>query len=175
MTIERFARCRFNGHMMKGNTMTKKTATKAKASNATIASVEKINEQNAITANAPVIAATHAIDPSRIKIKRQVVLPLLSMKNGDKAILKINKPFYVGKVIEGATIKKAADLAEVTNIETGQLMTMIVSKVLFSTITEDEVYAKNGYVGKIFAIERVAPKEGKKYPTFGVVEVEIED
>jgi hypothetical protein len=162
----RFARCRFNGHFKKESKMSKaKTATKpAQAATAPVEATALSTIQSA----APV-----AFDPSKLKVKRQVVLPLLSMHDGDKVFVKFNKAFYTGKVIEGATIKKAADLCEVTDITTGQIMTMIVSKVLFSTMSEE--YPKDSYVGKIFALERIAPKEGKKYPTFGVVEVELSE
>lgn len=116
-------------------------------------------------------AGVMLFDPSKYKAKA-VTLPVLSMKNGDQIGIKFDGAMFKGKQIQeagGKVKKEAATLANVTRLDTCEQMQLIVSAVLKSTL--EESYPKDAYVGKMFAIHRIAPKEGKTYPTFGVFEL----
>lgn len=116
-------------------------------------------------------SAVMLFDPSKYKAKA-VTLPVLSLKDGDQVGVKFDGAMFKGKQITEANSKikkEAATLANVTKLDTGEQMQLIVSAVLKSTLEEN--YPDLQYVGKLFAIHRIAPKQGKTYATFGVFEL----
>lgn len=119
-----------------------------------------------------------AIDFSKLRIKKNVTLPTLSLKENQVAFVKFNEAIFVGKKVEpkpGSTEKQKEPphLVNVTDLETGELKTLILNTVLKSTI--DEAYPGGTYVGKSFRVEKMPKKAGKDYHGFMIQEIELDE
>lgn len=102
-----------------------------------------------------------------------VTVPVMKIDFETAYYVRFESPFYVGKEIKeksGKVAKKPATLANVTNMETGELGIIVCNEVLKSTI--EEGYPDEDYVGKIFEVIKHQKKEGKEYCTFSIAECE---
>ena len=111
-----------------------------------------------------------AVATAAVKVVRRVTIPLLQFPEGQTITAKIVAPIYTGKEIPGHQIKKAAELVQIDS-RSGVRRLIIVNEVLKKEL--NEAYPDDGYVGKWFMITKIAPKDGKRYPTFDVQEVEF--
>jgi len=115
-----------------------------------------------------------AFDPSKVKVVRNVTIPLLKMADGDTVHVTFKGEIFKGKELktskEGEAKMAAADLANVVDLTDGGLKQIIVNAVLKSTMEEE--YPKAAYVGKSFRITR-AGKEGKRYKTYTIDEIAL--
>lgn len=121
------------------------------------------------------------------KTVKKVTLPLLSLKNGDIALVRFDTAAKLGKELkgdkaaDGKAKKEPAHLAQVTDLTTGEEMQMIVPAVLRSTLEEEypapSADKPHAYVGKSFQITHLGKKVGGKneggYNTFKIVEIEL--
>jgi len=108
------------------------------------------------------------------KVVRQVTLPLIKKADGVPLYVKFDSAIFTGKEIKGTGEKakmEPARLANVTNLETGELGQIICNKVLEGTLTEE--YPDNGYVNKGFAITQHGKASGKRYHTYTIAEIEV--
>ena len=104
----------------------------------------------------------------KFKMKRLVTMPLLRHEVGQTRYIKIGSEFYTGKQVDKT--KGAATLANVINLEDGKEYNYIVSAVLQKNV--EEQYPDGKYVGKDFAVLKMAPPEGKRYSLFHIAEIE---
>jgi hypothetical protein len=120
---------------------------------------------------APVSAA-----PGRkFKTIRNVTLPVLSAKIETPLYVRIQSEMRVGKEMKagaGEAKKAPATLCTATNLETGEVVELIVSAVVKSVFEEN--YPDGAYVGKSFCLVKHAKKEGKNYFNFSVDEIDPE-
>ena len=145
------------------------------------------------TNTAPVAAANTSMItlPSGLKVRKvaNVTLPQLKLLDDVGYYLRFDtkidlaqdqvsdKPKREKKDAAGNVIPRAApkyappELAQVTNLATGEQVTIIVNAVL-SDLLRDK-YPNDGYIGKAFAIMRYRV-QGKDYVLFNVAEIEIE-
>lgn len=127
-------------------------------------------------------AAVSTFDPSKVKMAKQLVFPVLKLPAGDTVYVKITDALYQGRQIEDqedskgnkrgpATLLKVIDLQEAD--ETATAKVIVAPKLLQSTLREN--YEADSYVGKFFAITKGESKtKGKNgdYNTFQVIEIE---
>ena len=108
----------------------------------------------------------------KFKTVKNVTLAQLKLEKGVEVYVRIEKPFTIGKEVKNSN-KQPPLIAECTNLVTGELVEVIVPKVLESILTEEY---NDGYVGRCFCIEKTSnPDEnGKKYAKFSVIEIEPE-
>ena len=100
---------------------------------------------------------------------RTLAVPVLPFPDGAVIQCRILSKAEEGRAVENGTIKQAARLIEIES-RTGQKRKLIANKVLERELASG--YPDDGYVGKVFLIERLAPKAGKRYPTYLIEEIE---
>lgn len=103
---------------------------------------------------------------TQFKRLRAITLPQLKIVDERPYYLKFCKPMFQGKEIKNSTMGPAT-LAEVTDLETGELCHVIVNSVLAKILTEET----GEYVGKCFEIVAHGPRANKRYKTFSVAEI----
>jgi len=105
--------------------------------------------------------------------KAAITLPLLSWKNRESAVVRFEGKMFIGKQItaKGEVSKQPATLANVTELESGELMQMLVPKVVQGTLEED---LEGDYVGRWFEIVKLGRRENKAYDDYALYEVEPE-
>lgn len=111
---------------------------------------------------------------------RSVTLPTLSMKDAGTLVhILFMSAFVLGRKMEqdkkaGEDEKQPAHVANIINLDTGEEMQIVGSKVLRGTLEEE--YPESSYVGKCFEIENLGKHKGGKsaegYNTFRIIEVE---
>lgn len=121
------------------------------------------------------ISAFRAIfEGKKMKFKpiKNVTPAQLKFEKGVPVFLRFEKPFALGKEVKNSN-KPTPLIAVCTNMETGEIVEIIVPAVLDSIITEE--YGLD-YVGRMFRVEKTSnPEEnGKKYAKFSVIEFEID-
>lgn len=105
--------------------------------------------------------------------KRAVTLPVFKVEEEKSLYLHVNAAMYIGKEQKAQPGKKQmepATIMPVTNIETGEQGQIIVNAALKSIL--DESYPNASYVDKKFEVIKHAKKDGKRYHTFSVFEIE---
>jgi 5-methylcytosine-specific restriction endonuclease McrA len=80
------------------------------------------------------------------------------------------QPFHIRIV---ALISGKPEEVDIENLATQELQRMKVNQVLGDELRN--AYANDAYVGKCFEIRKYAPQNGKRYATFQIDEIEIED
>lgn len=112
----------------------------------------------------------------QFKRKAQLTFPVLKKQDDTPIFVRIEGAIFTGRDIQtkkGEEMEKPAQIARVTNLETGEQMEMICNKVLESTLNEQ--MPDDGYVGKCFEIiQRVGKKGagGRAYKTYSVWEID---
>lgn len=109
----------------------------------------------------------------KFAVVRNVTLPVLTPKIETPVYVTIKDAMRVGQTIkakEGEAEKKPATVCTAVNVETGEVVTLIVSAVVKSIFERD--YPDNAYVGKSFCLVKHAKKEGKNYFNFSVDEID---
>jgi hypothetical protein len=118
------------------------------------------------------------IDISKLKVRRQVTLPLWKWADGVEKYFEVMSPIRKGKAVsttkskdgvEDGVVMKPADLMTVRNLETGVECELIVGAVLKSTMIES--YDGETYVGRMFSATQTKI-EGKRYRAYSLNELE---
>ena len=133
--------------------------------------VEYTDQELMDKAEAAHMQETDQVLPTGLKFRRTkaVVTPILSLKGIDTCFLRFDGEIYVGEKLPGDEPNKPpAHLAPVTNLETGEQMTLIVLAVLESVLSK-----AGNYVGKSYEIG-VSQRDGKKYKDVKMWEIEID-
>jgi hypothetical protein len=121
----------------------------------------------------------------QFEVVRHVTLPLFKMDEEDhKYYYRFESAIEQGKELEAVRKRKAADgaqkevmpppdLAEVTDLRTGQLGQIIVNAVLKSNLTEK--YESDSYVGKCFQITRTKSiaRGSRTIKMFEILEIKL--
>lgn len=119
--------------------------------------------------------------PAMFTVKKQVTRPTLQMKADVPIFVVFQGEIYKGKEITatkpaGAAQPepqiKPADIANVVNLETGELAQIVVGEVLKGVLLEE--YKDGSYVGLGF---RICKRDvtGKRYKQYDVAELELSD
>lgn len=131
----------------------------------------KSNDKTA-DASAPATAPASGVDMTKVKVIKNVTLPILKREDNVPIWVRITAPIHTGKQLKGTGEKakmEPARLVDLVDLTTGEIMQMICNTVLESSLTE--AYENDSYVGKCFLIEQQSP-EGKRYKTFKILETE---
>jgi hypothetical protein len=130
------------------------------------------------TPNLPAIAAPAnlaAMMPAGFKVKKQVILPTLSLQVNAPKTLVITGPMYQSTYTDPDPKKakeKPATVVPVGDVETGEAMNLLVPSVMESALNEG--YPGGDYVGKTFMVCKMPKRPGKRYFDIKLVEVEAE-
>lgn len=110
------------------------------------------------------------------KRKKLLTRPVLKFVENEPNFVKIEGAIYLGKEMKGDVAadgkkkKEPAHLAEVIDLQTGELAQIIVSAVVLSVLNEN--YPDNSYVGKCFSITKKGKTPGKQYFGYNVEEID---
>ena len=111
------------------------------------------------------------------KIIKILTLPLLKLEEGVPVYIKFEGPTFIGKEIAEEGDKKRKEpptMANVTNLETGELAQIMLGSVLQGILADD--YPGDRYVGKGFMVllgAKKRSKHGGAYNTYNVSEIEV--
>ena len=139
------------------------------------------------TANLPSISsraaapATISLGNGQYEVARQVTRTVMRQVDGVPFHVSIDSAIYTGEELKGGRGGGAqyapADLAEVTDLATGELHLLIMNTVLRSEL--ERAYPDQSYVGKSFAIVggKGVTKDGEpaKYKTYKILELRKRD
>jgi hypothetical protein len=109
---------------------------------------------------------------------KAVTLPVFKMVEETPVYVKITAAMYEGKEQKPVLDKdgkpgkamEPATILPVMNVETGELSQIIAGAVLEGILNDS--YPDAGYVGKAFEVVKHAKREGKRYNTYSVFEIE---
>lgn len=113
------------------------------------------------------------------KVKTHVTVPVWKWEPEQVKFFTINEPIHKSAALRNEAAKKGkdgkemepADVAKVTDLQTGNVSVLIFGTVLAGNLRE--TYPSDGYVGKSFsAVQHKV--EGKRYRTYTVAEIEAE-
>lgn len=155
---------------------------------------KKVTKQPEQTAQ-PAAAIPQAGVKAGFRVKRQITMPTLVMKDASKEmVLMFNSRMSLSTYIDPDPKKqkeKPATVADVTDVETGAIWKFLVPSVVESNLRRDydaevkitgegkdaKITGDTGehlYVGKTFQIQCLGKRPGKRYRDFSLLEVEAE-
>lgn len=109
------------------------------------------------------------------RVKKNVTLPVHKLKPGEERYFQFVNAMHVGKdtgqIMNGKKMEPAT-IADVIDLQTGELGVLICATVLYKEITEQ--YPDDDYVGKAFAITMTKVPE-KKYNLYSILEIEPDE
>lgn len=108
------------------------------------------------------------------KVKKLLTLPLLKIKADETVYVQIKGAMYLAKAQppkDGKPAETPPTLATAVNLETGELCQIICGEVMKSTLAEN--YPDNEYIDKGFSVTMHPAKNGKKYNTYTISEIEV--
>ena len=135
--------------------------------------VESVEQENL-----PAVSA--AFDLGNFEVAAMVTLPTFKIKDNEVFVFQADGTIYEGKKLKGdkatdddGNPRKPVFLMPVTKInpESGETLKgqIVVGAVLKENL--EEKYPDAGYVGKIFGVQKLGLKEGKRYKEYNVVEL----
>lgn len=111
--------------------------------------------------------------PAGFKVKKQVILPVLSLQVAKGRILKILDAMRVSNIKADPSKpvrEKPATVCGVVDATTGENFVLIVPAVMEGNLREQ--YPKDSYVGKTFFIMKKPKRPGKRYFDIELSEVD---
>ena len=109
------------------------------------------------------------------KVKASVTLPIFKLAAGVQRFFTFDGPMHIGKdtgqVMNGKKMEPAT-IANVTDLETGEMGVVICATVMSKEIAEN--YPGETYVGKSFAVTLIRVPE-KKYNLYEILEIEPDE
>jgi hypothetical protein len=124
---------------------------------------------------------TDANSMMQFEVVKNVTLPFVMIPgDGTPFYIKFNTPIEADKSTfsdrvraskkEGESKQEPMRLAEVTNLQTGEIGRLVVHSVLESTLVE--TYPDAQYVGRCFQLKK-QKNAGKRYFSFEIVEIRL--
>lgn len=121
----------------------------------------------------PVEASEAPKLPFTPKVVKAVTREVLKLVELQPAYVKILVAIYTGKELKGTDKKadmKPAQITDVINLVNNQEMQLICGAIVESSLIEN--YPDAGYVNKCFSITKQPKREGKRYFTYDISEIE---
>ncbi len=118
----------------------------------------------------------------QFEVVRNVTLPFMMIpSDGSNVYLKFNTAIEPDRSTFSERVRRSKNdgegakqepmhIAEVTNLQTGEVARLVAHSVLESNLTE--AYPNDGYVGKTFQIAKTKAA-GKRYFNFNIVEIKL--
>lgn len=113
--------------------------------------------------------------PAGIKVRKNVILPVLNLRVNETRYLCIASPMRVSDYKDPDPKKateKPATICEVGDVTTGEQFLLLVPEVMAQNIKR--AYPDGDYVGKSFACLKCAKRPGKRYFDFQISEIEVD-
>ena len=129
--------------------------------------------------NAPAAPTRTVAGPNGFKFKKvkSVTVPVLKLLSDQPVYIRVQSRMEVSKQIEnkkaGVKPMDPATVLHVVDLSTGEEAILIVGKVLEGVF--NETYADGSYVGKDFEIVNHGKRGDKKYNTYSVAQIEVEE
>ena len=123
------------------------------------------------------VAATTGYVAPAFKVKQVLTLPHLKMAEGEPILVTILSMPYEGEEIENDVYEGRPTMIRVRDVTDGVEKELMLKKVLESEFTKKLGNGKDfpDIQGRSFAIVDCGIAEGKRYRTYGVSEIELED
>ena len=158
-----------------------------------MAKANKPKQTDKPEATAPVIPQASVM--TGFKVKRQITMPTLTMKEASPAmVLRFNSRMALSTYVDPDPKKqkeKPATVADVTDVTTGAIYKFLVPSVVDANLRRDydaevkvsgegknakivEDKGEHTYVGKCFQIQCLGKRPGKRYRDFSILEVDAE-
>lgn len=112
----------------------------------------------------------------RFKRVRLLTRPTLKFQEGVPIFVKIEEKMFIGKDIVGRNAdttkakKEPATIANVIDLTNGEPSQIVCATIVKSTLTEE--YPGETYVGKCFAMTKMAKDSGKDYNKYKIEQIE---
>jgi len=137
------------------------------------------SQSRAVAAPAAQTVALPMKLPEGFKMRKQVILPTLSLKPGEPHTLVVTGPMVKSTYVDPDPAKakeKPATVMPVGNVATGEAMNLLVPAVMESAIREGypglDTNGQPEYVGRVFYVEKLVKRPGKRYFDVKLIEVE---
>ena len=143
----------------------------AKAKPAIPATGHSANVSTITPATAPVRSSGIA----GFKVVKRVTMPTLSLKENTPVVLRLDDAMRESKYIDPDPKKakeKPATICSVTDMQTGEVAILLVPEVMKKNL--NETYPADSYVGKIFGIQKLPKRPGKRYFDLEIAELEAD-
>ena len=114
--------------------------------------------------------------PAGISFKRQVTRTVLVQEDQVPIYVHFQSAARVGDLTSDKRIKTPPRLADILNLETGELQILIMNAVLESELKR--AFPEDSYAGKSFAIlphKNAGGEADRRYSTYMIIEVDVED
>ncbi len=150
----------------------------AKSAQAVKAELTGETNVTVITTGKSVSMSQNEILPTGYKLKQILTLPSLVMKTvGEGRALRFDDAIHLSKVmgkqLADGSFEKPADVAQVTDLDTGDVLVFLLPAVVKKNIVD--AFPDNSYVGKCFYIKNMGKrKDGQRYNDFGIAEIDVE-
>lgn len=114
--------------------------------------------------------------PAGFAVRKVVTVPTLKLEEFKPRYLLIRSPITESTYVDpNAEVgadgkKKRASVCEVADVQSGELGKLVVATVLEKNLRE--AYPNDEYVGKVFYIEKLGKRPGKRYMDYKVAEIE---
>ena len=106
------------------------------------------------------------------RVAKRVTMPTVNPKVGEPVVFRIDDEFRLSTYKSpDAKNEKPATICTVTDMVTGQVLLWLVSEVARKNI--EESYPGNDYVGRLFGINKLPKRPGKRYFDFEIAEMEM--
>ena len=133
-----------------------------------------VQDEGKLLAMMPTASKGIEFGGKEFKLKKLVTVPHLKHEEGMIVGIKITGKIYTGKDLKpakgDAPKEKPAQIAPVINLADGNPYTYIFAAVVESNL--NEMYPKDTYVGKSFAIMKGPKAIGKRYHQYGIMEID---
>ena len=109
------------------------------------------------------------------KVVKRVTMPTLSLKENEPRVLRIDDAMRESKYIDPDPKKakeKPATICSVTDMQTGEVAILLVPEVMKKNL--DEAYTGAAYVGRVFGVQKLPKRPGKRYFDLEIAELEAE-
>lgn len=120
------------------------------------------------------VAAPVANPFASFKVAKRITMPTLNPGVNQPMALRIMDEFRQSTYRSPeAKNEKPATVCTVTDMETGQIALWLVSEVAYKNISEQ--YPDASYVGRIFGVQKLPKRPGKRYFDFEIAELEMDE
>lgn len=131
--------------------------------------------------NVTAITTTAATAPARssgiagFKVIKRVTLPTFSLKENEPKVLRIDDAMRESKYIDPDPKKakeKPATICSITDMQTGGVAILLIPEVMKRNL--NEAYPGDTYVNRVFGIQKLSKRPGKRYFDLEIAELEAE-
>ena len=109
--------------------------------------------------------------------KKVVTVPVLKLQPNEPVYVRVEQAMEISKQVKqkevGGKVMDPATIMHCTNLETNEECIVIIGKALEGSLNDN--YPNNSYVGKSFEIINSGKLGDKKYNTYSVSEVEVQE